>query len=254
MPILLKTLICAALFTLCGAAQAAQVRVAVASNFAVTLNAIAHAFEKESAHRIEITAGSTGSIYAQITQGAPFDMFFAADIRRPAQLETDDLIVPGSRKTYARGQLALWVPGSNMKPGAAVDQIQALLRQSSPLRIAIANPALAPYGAAAQTVLKGWGLDDLPLVYGQDVGQTFSYIKSGNARAGFVAAAQLFGRTEPDFWSVPADLHKPIDQQMVILKRAATNPAATALYSFMASAQVAAILAARGYTAVVARQ
>lgn len=231
-------------------AQAATVRAATASNFVVTLQALSAAFEEETGHSIEVLAGSTGTLFAQIKQGAPFDMFLAADTKRPELLEGDGLIAPGSRATYARGQLALLVPGSDLRPQRGQSQVVSLLRANPRWRIAIANPQLAPYGLAAQQVLQRLGGSMTRLAYGQNVAQAYALVRSGNAQAGLVAWSQIYRLPAQGTWPIPASLHDPIDQDMVILKRAARNRAAKALHAFLLSDKTVNVLRATGYAPV----
>lgn len=247
MRFLLAVVLCMSASFAQAANGAASVRVATASNFVVSLEALAKRFERASGHRVEIMAGSTGTLYAQITQGAPFDMFLAADAQRPALLEQAKLIVPGSRAPYARGQLTLWAPASALTAQMSAAQVGALLQANPSWRIAIANPQLAPYGKAAQQALTQLAIPQRQLVFGQNVGQAFALVRSGNAQAGFVASAQLFGQPAQPIWPVPAALYGPINQDMVILKRAAKNPAAKALHAYLLSEEAAAVLQATGY-------
>lgn len=200
-------------------ALAGQVRVAVASNFAETIRAIAERYEEQTGHSVLISSGSTGKHYAQIRHGAPFDVFLAADARRPALLEKEGIAQPDSRYTYAIGKLVLWSPKADM-----VDKHGWVLEQSGFRYLAIANPKLAPYGRAAQQLLESRGLwADMQgrLVRGENIGQTYQYVASGNAELGLVAYAQI---RQPDvavtgsFWLVPQDLYDPIEQQVVLLK------------------------------------
>lgn len=233
-------------------AEAANVRVAAASNFVVTLEALAQRFEAASGHSVDIMAGSTGTLYAQITQGAPFDMFFAADTARPAALEDAGLVKAGTRVTYARGRLSLWAPGAGLGARMTTEQAAAVIKDNPRWRVATANPQLAPYGAAAKQAMQQLGIENSRLVYGQNIGQTYALVASGNAQAGFVARAQLYGRVLADIWPVPKQLHAPIDQDMVILKRASQNPAAAALHAYLLSRKAAEVLQATGYLAVEA--
>jgi molybdate transport system substrate-binding protein len=188
--------------------------------------------------------GSTGKHYAQIRNGAPFDAFFAADADRPMRLEQEVRIVPGSRFTYAIGQLVLWSPDAGL-----VDPGGAVLQSDRFRHLAIANPDLAPYGAAARSVLQALGLWDAlapKLVRGENIGQTFQFVISGNAELGFVARSQLEapGRAPAgSSWPPPRDLYPPIEQQAVLLR---DSPASRAFLAFM-RARARAIVRAYGY-------
>ena len=232
----------------CYAANAAEVRAAVASNFAAPMARIAEEFEKNTGHKAVISVGSTGKFYAQITNGAPFDALLSADDETPAKLEKEGFAVLGSRFTYATGRLVLW----SANP-ALVDGKAAVLARSDFKRIAIAAPKLAPYGAAALQALTKIGF--LPalqskLVTGESIGQTFAMVSSGNAELGFVAMSQVFENGQlksGSAWVVPANLHSPLKQDAVLLARGRVNPAAQQLLVFLKSGQARAIMNSFGY-------
>ena len=221
---------------------------AVAANFTAPMKRIAEAFEKDTGHKTVLSFGSTGKFFAQITNGAPFDVFLSADDETPARLESEGVAAQGSRLTYATGRLVLW----SAKAGLVDDKAAVLLRSDFKY-LAIAAPKLAPYGAAAiQTLTKIGMLAPLQakLVMGDSIGQTFSMISSGNADLGFVAMSQVFeGGTlkSGSAWVVPANLHSPLKQDGVVLARARSNPAALQLMTFMKSPQARAIMNSFGY-------
>ena len=226
-------------------AHAEQITVAVAANFHAPMQRIARDFEAASGHQVRLSAGSTGKHYAQIANGAPFDAFFAADAEHPAKLEQANLTVHGSRFTYALGKLVLWSP----RPGL-VDAQGEVLRQGGFRRLAIANPRLAPYGAAAAEALRRldlWQALQGKLVQGENIAQAFQFVASGNAELGFVALSQLRqpglagGGSE---WIVPPELYSPIAQQAVLLK---DGEAARAFLDYVASAPARQVIAAHGY-------
>ena len=227
---------------------AADVHVAVAANFAAPMKRIAEEFEKDSGHKAVLLFGSTGKFYAQITHGAPFDVFLSADDDTPARLEKEGGAVAGTRFTYATGRLALW----SAKPGLVDDKAAVMLRNDFKY-LAIAAPKLAPYGAAAMETLTKIGMLaqlQAKLVTGESIGQTFSMISSGNADLGFVAVSQVFedGKLKSvSAWVVPAHLHSPLKQDAVVLIRARNNPAALQLMTFMKSSQARAIMNSFGY-------
>ena len=230
-------------------AWSAQVQVAVAANFSSTMQAIAQAFEQESGHQTRIITGATGKFYAQIKNGAPFDILLAADSQTPLLLEQDGWAVPGSRFTYAIGHLVLW----SKQPGL-VDAQGEVLRSTRFKRLAIADPRLAPYGAAAMQVLERIGLlaqvKDR-LVQGETVGQAYQFVASGNAELGFVARSQLVVDANPvagSAWLVPESLHSPLRQDAVLLKSGQANPAAVALMLFLQSPRALALIRANGYS------
>jgi molybdate transport system substrate-binding protein len=228
-----------------GAACADEIRVAVAANFAAVLEDLAARFEASSGHEVLISSGSTGGHYAQIHNGAPFDVFFAADAARPALLEQEGRIVAESRFTYAVGRLALW----STEPGY-VDADGKVLAAAGFRFLAIANPELAPYGAAARDVLEGLGLWERlqdRLVQGQDIGQTLSFVYTRSAELGFVAYSQLRNPDRPiegSHWLVPAALHQPIEQQAVLLE---DTPAAREFLEFVKSEQGRDLIRSYGY-------
>ena len=205
-------------FLLAGNARAEEIHIAVASNFTATMQILAERFEKQSGHSVVLLPGSTGKHYAQIMHGAPFDAFFAADAERPALLEAGGRSLPGSRFTYAIGRLVLWSPDPEL-----VDGDGAVLQSRAFRRLAIANPRLAPYGRAAQQFLESrrlWESLQPKLVRGENIGQAFQFVASGNAELGLVALSQLMqsGRhRKGSWWQVPGTLHTPIEQQAVLL-------------------------------------
>jgi molybdate transport system substrate-binding protein len=222
-----------------------EIRVAVATNFATTMDDLVARFEASSEHNVVVSTGSTGAHYAQIKNGAPFDLFFAADVERPALLEAEGVALPGSRFTYAVGRVALWSPRAGF-----VDAEGRVLETAGFRHIAIANPDLAPYGAAARQVLERRGLWEAlrdRIVQGQDIGQTYSFVYSGNAELGFVAYSQIVRGGAPiegSVWLVPAEMHTPIEQQVVLLKDA---PAAQTFLDFVKSPDARAIIRSFGY-------
>jgi molybdate transport system substrate-binding protein len=241
----LRLLLATATVLAASQAAATEIRVAVASNFIRAISAAAERFEQDSGHKVILAFGSTGKHYAQIRNGAPFDAFFAADVRRPKLLEKEGLAVPGSRFTYAVGKLVLWSPDT-----AFVDAQGKVLEQGEFHHLAIANPKLAPYGLAAREVLQARGLwndMDKRLVRGENIGQTFQFVASGNAELGFVAMSQLMRpgqAVEGSHWDVPPALYGPIEQQAVLLK---DKEAARAFMSFVRSAAAIRIIRDYGY-------
>lgn len=196
-----------------------QISIAVASNFTDAIKSLAQRFEEKTGHKVVLSFGSTGKLYAQIKNGAPFDAFFAADVERPNLLDTEGIALPGSRFTYAVGRIALWSPKIDF-----VDQNGEVLESDKFQYLALANPELAPYGEAARTVLQARGLWDrieTKVVMGQNIAQTYQFVESGNAELGFVAYSQLMRTDHPvkgSYWLVPQSLYSPIEQQAVIMK------------------------------------
>ena len=229
------------------AAQGAEVRVAVAANFTAPMAQLAAAFEKSTGHRLVLSYGSTGRLFAQISNGAPFDVLLAADSAAPAKLVANGLAIKGSRLTYAVGRLVLWSPLPDV-----VNSNADVLRRGDYARIAIAAPLLAPYGAAAVQTLDRLGLlaaSQPKWVTGESIGQAYSMVATGNAQLGFVAASQVFSGGQlisGSAWLVPAELHSPIRQDAVLLKRGQSNPAATALLAYLKSDTANAVIASFG--------
>ncbi|MGA8785030.1 MAG: molybdate ABC transporter substrate-binding protein [Polaromonas sp.] len=231
-----------------GLSHAAEVSVAVAANFTVPMQKIASAFEQETGHKAVLSFGSTGKFYAQIKSSAPLQVLLAADDETPARLEREGLTQPGSRFTYAIGRLVLW----SKQPGL-VDDKGEVLRRGGFGRLAIADPKLAPYGAAAMETMTQLGL--LPalqaqLVQGESIGQTYQFVATSNAALGFVALSQVTseGRiTEGSAWVVPRNLHKSIRQDAVVLANGKDNPAASALMAYLKGDKARTIIRSFGY-------
>lgn len=229
-------------------AQAGEASVAVAANFTVPMQKIAAAFEQQTGHKASLAFGSTGKFHAQVRNGAPFHVLLAADDETPLRLEREGQVVPGSRFTYATGRLVLW----SATPGL-VDTQGEVLRKGSFRRLAIADPKLAPYGAAAMQAMEKLGLAQAlapRLVQGESIGQTFQFAATGNAELGFVALSQVMaeGRIgKGSAWLVPAQLHAPIRQDAALLTQGRHNPAAVALMDFLRSEPARAIIRAHGY-------
>lgn len=220
-------------------------RVAVATNFAPSLQRLASIYRAGDTQEIQFSAGSTGKLYTQIVHGAPFDLFFAADADRPARLEAGGLVMPGSRVTYALGRLVLWQPGADQPP-----KLEQLSEGEG--RLALANPELAPYGRAAREVLQAAGLWDVlqaRLVTGENVAQAYQYARSGNARWAFVPLSlvrQAGDIPSESYRRLPADSHAPIEQQAVVLKTPAADRAAEFL-AWCTQGAARALLQADGY-------
>ena len=242
------------LLTLSGACCATQtlaeeVQVAVAANFTAPMERIAADFERDTGHRALLSFGATGKLYAQIKNGAPFGVFLSADTKTPTKLAVEGDAIPDSRFTYAFGHLVLW----SAQEGRVDDQ-GAVLKTGDFSHLAIANPKTAPYGAAAIEVLTK--LDLLAklqprFVTGENIGQAHQFVASGNAELGFVALSQVVveGKlTGGSAWLVPTDLYSPIQQDAVILKQAADNPAALALAEYLKGTVARGIMLTYGYS------
>lgn len=224
--------------------------VAVASNFHATAQQLGEIFRTHGEHAVSFSSASSGKLYAQISHGAPFDIFLSADVERPRRLEAEGRTVAGSRFPYARGRLALW----SADPALRGRDCLAALKAGDFRTLAIANPRTAPYGVAAEEVLAGLGLTDTVqgrLLTGENIAQTLQYAASGGATLAFVAEAQLHAGGVPEascHWPVDAALHAPIEQQAVLLVHGAENPAARAFYKFLKTPEARAVIEAAGYS------
>lgn len=229
-------------------AMAKSIHVAVASNFTHTMAELVEEFEKKSSEKIVLSFGSSGKFYAQIKQGAPYQLFFSGDQAKPLALEKDQEIVSGSRFTYAYGRLALWSSQSRFD-----FKTRARLISGDFNKLALANPKLAPYGLAAQQVLNGLELNKTTQskwVQGENIAQTFQFVGTGNADLGFVALSQLLNKQVDtnSYWLVPQNMYQPIKQDVVLLKRAENSAGAKALLQFIRSDIAKDIIRSKGYT------
>ena len=239
-----------ALLILLGSATAFadEVQLAVAANFTAPMKQIAADFEKDTGHKALMSFGATGKLYAQIINGAPFDVFLAADSETPAKLEREGGAVNGSRFTYAIGKLVLW----SAQPGL-VDPQGEVLRKNQFIKIAIAAPKLAPYGAAAVETMTRLGLLAKlapKLVSGESIGQTYGFISTGNAELGFVALSQVYegGKLRSgSAWIVPESLHNAIRQDAVLLSKGKDNKAALSLMAFLKTEKAKDVMRSFGY-------
>ncbi len=228
--------------------MAGEVSVAVASNFTAPMKVIAQAFERDTGHKVILSFGATGQFYAQIKNGAPFAVLLAADDETPARLEREGVAVTGTRFTYATGKLVLW-----SKKADLVDDKGEILKTGKFDKLALANPKLAPYGAAAMQVLEKLSLTKQlgpKLVEASNIGQTFQFVSSGNAALGFVALSQVFENgklKEGSGWVVPSNLYSPIKQDAVLLTSGKANLVAQALLHYLRSDKAKAIIVSFGY-------
>ncbi len=233
---------------LSGTSSAEDVHVAVASNFAAPMKDIVEAFEQDTDHRVILSFGSSGKFYAQIRNGAPFQVFLSADEAKPEALERHGQVVEGTRFTYALGALALW----SSKPDL-VDPHGHVLKEGQFNKLALANPRLAPYGVAAVEVLKNLGLVEATRsrwVQGENIAQTYQFVHTGNADIGFVAVAQVMQSGElkgGSAWFVPSERHRPIKQDAVLLERGGDSEGARTLVRFLQSDTAQRIIESYGY-------
>ncbi|WP_448190465.1 molybdate ABC transporter substrate-binding protein [Azospirillum sp. sgz301742] len=242
----MKTLLLATVLLLSavGAADAAETNVAVAANFTEPAKEIAKAFTAKTGHTAVLSFGATGQFYAQIKQDAPFTVLLAADDETPKKAVEEGLAETSSRFTYAIGRLVLW-----SKDPAKVGG-EETLRKAAFEKVAIANPAVAPYGAAAVQAMKKLGVYDAlqpKLVQGNTIAQAYQFVETGNAEVGFVALSQVIAKNEGSRWPVPDLLHDPIRQDAVLLKKGASDEAAKAFLAFLKGPEAGAVIAKYGY-------
>ena len=243
----LITLLLASLLGAALTAQADEVSVAVAANFTAPMKQISADFEKDTGHKVVASYGSTGKFYAQIKNGAPFEVLLSADDETPARLIKENTAVAGSAFTFAVGKLVLWSPKQ-----AIVDGSGQVLKNGGFDHIAIANPKTAPYGAAAVASMKALGVLgalEPKFVVGENITQTHQFVSTGNALLGFVALSQVLvdGKITGSSWVVPAKLHAPILQDAVLLDKGKGKPAAQAFLKFLKTDQAKAVIQSYGY-------
>ncbi len=246
-PSRLISLCLAALASVSFGVCADELSVAVAANFNAPMKQIAAEFEKDTGHKVVASFGSTGKFYAQIKNGAPFEVLLTADDETPTKLIKENAAVAGSQFTYAIGKLMLW----SAKPGV-VDAAGEVLKKGGFDHIALVDPKLAPYGAAAVEAMKALGVYDSlqpKIVTAENITQAYQFISSGNSQLGFVALSQVLkeGNIEGSTWQVPANLYTPIRQDAVVLDKGRGKPAAEALMKFLKTVKAKAIIKSFGY-------
>jgi molybdate transport system substrate-binding protein len=245
---MLKFTVALALVAAAAAASADEAVIAVAANFTAPMKQIAAAFRQETGSKVIASFGSTGKLYAQIRNGAPFEALLAADDKTPKKLEKEGMAVPASRFTYAIGKLVLWSARPDL-----VDDKGKVLEHGDFNKLAIADPKLAPYGVAAIETLSALHLKkalEPKLVVGENIAQAFQFVDSGNADLGFVALSQVMrdGKvTTGSAWIVPAGLHAPIRQDAVVLQKGKGSPAVAALMKYLKGEEARAIIQSFGY-------
>lgn len=242
-PALTLALLCS-ISAIAAAAEPSEARVAVAANFREAAVDIGLEFERATSHRVDFSFGSTGQLYAQIVQGAPFDVFLAADQIRPGEVVEQGLAVDGSQFTYTVGRLVLYSADPAFVTGPHT------LADRRFLKLAIAEPALAPYGSAALEALRSLRRYEQVrdrIIRGLNIAQAFQFVHTGNAELGFVALSQVARLASGSSWVVPEELHSPIAQDAVLLERGRDNPAAEAFCEFLGGSAADAILAKYGY-------
>lgn len=227
-----------------GVARAGEVKVAVAANFTEAAKEIGQLFEKTTGHRALFSFASTGILYTQISQQAPFEVFLAADQARPEKAVDEGFAVAGSRFTYATGKIVLYSRDKDLVSG------ESTLKTAHFSKLAIANPLTAPYGAAAVATMKKLGVYDgvkSRIVRGNNIAQTYQFVETGNAELGFVALSQVARRDTGSRWLVPGRMYPPIAQDAVLLKLGADNPAAEAFVDFLKGPEAAEVKVKFGY-------
>jgi molybdate transport system substrate-binding protein len=244
---LLPSILLSATMAVTSQVHADEVSVAVAANFYAPMQKIALEFEKDTGHKIVAAFGSTGKFYAQIKNGAPFEVLLAADDETPARLVMENTALAGSQFTFAIGKLVLW----SAKP-AVVDGAGEILKKGGFDHIALADPKLAPYGAAAVEAMKALGVYDAlqaKIVTAENISQAYQFISSGNALVGFVALSQVLKdrKIEGSAWIVPGTLYQPLRQDLVILEKGKGKPAAEALMKFLKGDKAKAVIKSFGY-------
>lgn len=245
-----RTTVLALMLLLPSAARSAETAlIAVATNFKEVIESLEADFERESGHEVNVTTGSTGKLYAQIVNGAPFDVLLSADQQGPALLEEAGLAVRGTRFTYATGRLTLW----SAEPGRIAADGVATLRAGDFRRLAMANPEVAPYGAAARQVLQSLGLDEAlrdRIVMGENIGQAHALVSTGNAELGFVALSAIRSPLNAESgsrWDIPQSHYDPIAQDAVLLTRAEDNSAARDLLAYLRRPEARELIRSFGY-------
>lgn len=234
------------LLVLSASVQAGETNIAVAANFTEPAKEIAQAFAAKTGHKVVLSFGSTGQFYTQITQDAPFTVFLAADAETPQKAVSAGYGVSGSNFTYAYGRLVLWSNTAGLDIGADT------LKSGRFDKLALANPKLAPYGAAAVEVMQKMGVYESlasKIVQGNNIAQTFQFIESGSAAVGFVALSQVIKKSGGARWIVPDVLHQPIQQDVVLLQKGASDPVAQAFLAYLKGPEAQQIITAFGYSA-----
>lgn len=221
---------------------AAQATVAVAANFTKAIEEIGEEFTKQTGHTLKFSFGPTGKLYAQVKNGAPFDMLFSADSKTPKTALAEGFGVADSYFVYAQGALILYSPTLKVK-----DNAMEILQAANYRHLSIANPKTAPYGTQAEIFLKNikaYDVNKSKIVNGESIAHAFQFVSTGNAELGFVALSQVIMPSSPvyqkgEYWMVPQDSYEPIEQAAVLFKRAEKNPAAIEFMDFVKNSPIA---------------
>jgi molybdate transport system substrate-binding protein len=227
--------------------HAESAAVAVAANFHAPMLRLATTFEQETNHEINVISGSTGGLYAQIINGAPYDLYIAADSHRPTLLAASGVGVASSQSTIAIGELVLWSADASRIADHGLD----LLQNQQVRFLAIANPAVAPYGNAAKQALRAMGLWDLwesRLAYGTSIAQAYAMVATRNAELGLIARSQVLANPNAaEYVLIPQEHYSPIRQDAILLARGAENPAAVELLEYLSSTRAQTMIRSLGY-------
>jgi len=249
----MKRYIIALLLSLCvlGTARAEEINVAAASDLSFAIKEVVGEFEKQTGHRVKLSLGSSGNFYAQLQQGAPFDLYFSADIAYPKKLEEASLTVPGSLYRYAVGRVVLWAPKSS---AIDVSKGLAVLREPAIKKIAIANPKHAPYGRAAVAAMEHadvYAAAKERLILGENISQAAQFIESGACDVGIIALSLAMApamKSAGQYWEIPADHHAPLEQGAVVMKQSKNQDLAQQFLDFMKGERGQEIMTRYGFT------
>jgi molybdate transport system substrate-binding protein len=245
----LLAVLCILLGAPCACAE--EITVAAAADLQFVMQELAAQFEKQTGHKITVTAGSSGSLFSQVQNGAPFDLFFSADVDYPRKLEAAGFAEPGTLVTYVIGRIVIWVPENSR---VDVSRGWRALLDPTVQKVSVANPQHAPYGRAAVAALRKTGMYDkveAKLVYGENVSQAAQFVESGNAQAGIIALSLAVSpalREKGRWWEIPAETYAPIAQGAIVLKSSPNKQTARAFLDFVRSAQGRALLERNGFT------
>ena len=238
-------------------AQGQEIRVAAAADLNFAMVDLSGQFEKQTGIKVNVTSGSSGNFFSQIQNGAPFDLFFSADVEYPKKLAASGFAEPETLEEYAQGRIVIWAPAGT-KVDVTKQGWNALL-DASVQKIAIANPEHAPYGRAAVSALQRagiYGQVKAKLIYGENISQAALFVQSGNAQAGIIARALAIspGMKEGKIWEIPAETYPPIEQGAVLLKSTKNKNAARAFLEFVGSSAGRKILEKHGFAIPAAKQ
>ncbi|MBI3406038.1 MAG: molybdate ABC transporter substrate-binding protein [Acidobacteria bacterium] len=247
-----KTFVTICLVLLTAQASPRNLTIAAASDLNFAFKELAAGFEKKTGQHVRMTFGSSGNFFAQIQNGAPFDLYFSADIEYPRKLESAGLAEPGTLYKYAVGRIVIWVPRDS-KIDVAKLGMKSLL-DSSVRKIAIANPRHAPYGRAAVAAMEHFGVYqqvENKLVLGENISQTAQFVESGSAEIGIIALSLAVAppmKEKGKFWEVPQSAYPPIEQGAVIVKSSPSKQSAASFLDYVNSAEGVALMRRYGFT------